>query len=392
MKALYITHFLPEPTAPARRIQAIMGLMESCGYDVEVALVGVFPEESASSDWMGHRIYLDKRLFLPSWRKLSKNLERLTSRRAVAFCSETVRSARPDLIVAYGISYEVMSALMMLRAQCGFSIIVDDTDWFDPVFSRDVASYVMARSQMRRFNQLDSRADGIIAISPYLRNHFEGLGANAFFLPSVVPRMPPLDESGLVGSKGEPIRFVYAGSLGAGKDLIEPVLDAFESLPPGYRGKVTLEVIGPSLRDIMEICGRNYEDVSGISIVGRKPHEYVEKALSSASFGFLLRKPERYARAGFSTKFSECMCMGIPMICNEVGGADSFLESGVDGIVLPDADVDTVRSALISVADSDSIELLAMRRAARRKAEVLFDPASYVVPFARFLEGVQAHV
>lgn len=389
MRALYVTHFLPDPTAPARRIQAIATLLESCGYEVEVALAGVFPSGAEPPDWMGRRVFADGALFLPDRRKLLKNLERLTSRRASALCEATIRSSKPDLVLVYGVSFEVMTRLMGLRDELGFSLVVDDTDWFDLSFKGDVAGYVMERSKSRRFDLLDPRADGVIAISPYLRDHFESLGTRTFFLPSIVPHLSRMGEEEFLRDPSDPIRFVYAGSLGAGKDLIEPVLDAFEVLPAEYLGKLSLEVIGPSAEEVAEACGHGYSSPGNVAIVGRRPHEYVESALSRASFSFLLRKPERYAKAGFSTKFGECMCMGVPMICNEVGGADTVLESGVDGLVLPDAEAGTVLSALVSIAEADPSDLLCMRRAARRKAETLFDPKSYAAPFARFLEEVR---
>ena len=391
MRVLYVTHFLPDPTAPARRIQAIASLLESCGYEVEVALAGVFPFGAEPPDWMGRRIFADGALFLPDCRKLSKNLERLTSRRSSALCEAAIRSSKPDLVLVYGVSFEVMTHLMGLRDELGFSLVVDDTDWFDLFFKGDVAGYVMERSKSRRFDLLDPRADGVIAISPYLRDHFESLGTRTFFLPSVVPNMPQIGEADLLRDPSEPIRFVYAGSLGGGKDLIKPALDAFGELPADLRDKVSLEVIGPSEGEVAEACGRSYANLGNVSIVGRKSHEYVDSRLSQAFFGFLLRKPERYAKAGFSTKFGECMCMGVPMICNEVGGADTVLESGVDGLVLPDDEAGTVLSALVSIAEADPFDLLCMRRAARRKAETLFDPKCYAAPFARFLEEVRRH-
>lgn len=389
MKALYVTRFLPEPTAPARRAQAVVGLLESCGYETEISLVGVFPSSSCPADWMGRQVYADQSLFMSDWRKLSKNFERLTSRRAISLCEDAARAVKPDIVITYGVSYEVMLALMNMRDKYGFSVLVDNTDWFDLAFNGDIAGYIMERSKSRRFNLLDDKADGVIAISPYLKNHFDSTGVRTFFLPSIVPAMPSLREGDLLRDESFPVRLVYAGSLGSGKDLIKPVLDALEALPLEYAGKLSLEVIGPSERDVALACGRSYEGISGVSIVGRKPHEYVEEALSHAFFSFLLRKPERYARAGFSTKFGECMCMGVPLICNEVGGADSVLENGVDGIVLPDVQADTVRSCLISLVLAEPSDLLRMRKAARRKAEALFDPNSYVTSFSQFLKEVR---
>ena len=391
MKALYIAHFLPSSSAPARRMQAVITLLELCGYEVEVVLVGVFPPDPVPSDWMGRCVHVDESLFLPGWRKLSKNLERLTSRKATVLCEAVIRSVRPNLVLTYGISYEVASLLMALSKRFDFSIVVDNTDWFNPAFNGDVAAYAMERSKLRRFDSLDPKADGVIAISPYLKEHFEGLGTRSFFLPSVVPDLPQFDEEGFLRVGSDLIRFVYAGSLGMGKDLIKPILDAFEALPPAYDDRLSLEIIGPSPQEVSNACEREYEHLSNVSIVGRKPHDYVENALSRASFSFLLRKSERYAKAGFSTKFGECMCMGVPMICNEVGGADAVLENGVDGIVLPNAEPDTVLSALVSIAELDSSALLNMRRAARKKAETLFNPKTYAESFAQFLREVCDH-
>jgi len=122
---------------------------------------------------------------------------------------------------------------------------------------------------------------------------------------------------------------------------------------------------------------------------GRLPHESVIAMLREADFGILFRQPELYARAGFSTKFAECMSNGVPMLCNAVGGADLVLSPGIDGLVVPDLEPASLVAGIKAACDMDDDALLAMKRAALLKAKQLFQPESYMEDLSDFLASLQ---
>ena len=110
--------------------------------------------------------------------------------------------------------------------------------------------------------------------------------------------------------------------------------------------------------------------------------------LRESDFGILFRKPELYARAGFSTKFAECMSNGVPMLCNAVGGADTVLETGMDGIVISDMSEESLEGGIRAACSLDDNEIIAMKRAALEKALRLFEPSEYREPFSLYLDSL----
>ena len=80
------------------------------------------------------------------------------------------------------------------------------------------------------------------------------------------------------------------------------------------------------------------------------------------------------------------MSLGVPMFCNAVGGADSILEDGHDGILINDFEVNTIADRLIDLSRYEASSLVEMRIAARRKAEGIFNVDSYVSSFGDFLQ------
>jgi glycosyltransferase involved in cell wall biosynthesis len=74
---------------------------------------------------------------------------------------------------------------------------------------------------------------------------------------------------------------------------------------------------------------------------------------------------------GFSNAVLEKMAMGLPMIVTDVGGNAEAVINGENGMVIPPADPDAFRAALISL-HSDTPRRLAMGRRSRQLAEERF--------------------
>ena len=110
--------------------------------------------------------------------------------------------------------------------------------------------------------------------------------------------------------------------------------------------------------------------------------------LQESDFGILFRTPDLYSRAGFSTKFAECMSNGVPMLCNAVGGADLILENMIDGIVIPDLSNQALLDGITSACNLTDHELTSMKRAALEKALKLFESDTYIDSFSSFLNSV----
>lgn len=391
LKVLYVVAALPGHNAPTKHSFAIAELMGDCGCDVEILSTAIYrrgEERGAAAGGCPCELTVTRSLGYRRWQLIGKAIERSFSTRASKAFHDAYRRIRPDLVVYYGIRSRLAEEILSCCKRDSVGVVVDETDWFkdvDNAFERD---------RNDRFERLDPRADGIIAISPFLFGHFSALTGDSgaphvFFMPPLNLKGEQVTEEVTTGRAREGVtRFLYAGSIGGEKDHIKEFIQALVDYCEDCATRPFLDVVGVGERQAAEVLGALPPE-SLVRFHGRKPHGFVLDMLKTADFGVLFRRPETYAKAGFSTKFAECMSAGVPMLCNEVGGADSVLRSGVDGIVVPDLEPASVRGGLESACGMSDSELLRMKAAALNKSHELFEQERYRAGFSAFLESVR---
>ncbi|MET0417391.1 MAG: glycosyltransferase, partial [Actinoplanes sp.] len=113
----------------------------------------------------------------------------------------------------------------------------------------------------------------------------------------------------------------------------------------------------------------------------------VAGALQGADFTVLVRRPERAADAGFSTKFCESLASGTPVIANLTSDMSRYLRPNLEGLVCRDHTVDGVTEAFRAAARLSDAQRALMRQAARSQALESFDYRAYAEPLGRFLRN-----
>lgn len=391
LSILYVMASLPGFNAPTKHAFSIAEMMRDVDCNVEILSTAIHrrgEEWKTAAESCSCGLTVPKSLGYFRWQLIGKRLERSHSIFARKAFREAYARTKPDLVVYYGIRAKLAEEVHTLCKRDAVGVVVDETDWFrdsDTSFERD---------RNNRFENLDPKSDGIIAISPFLFEHFSMLAGNSglprvFFMPPLNPKGEKVHRSSSVGRLQEgTTRFLYAGSIGGEKDHIKEFIQVLMSCGGNCATRPFLDVIGVDERQAVKALGF-LPPVSLVKFHGRRPHECVMKMLETADFGVLLRKPETYAKAGFSTKFAECMSAGVPMLCNEVGGADSVLLDGVDGIVVPDLTLPSVATGLEMACDMSDEDLRRMKGAALEKAQRLFEQDTYKDGFAAFLRDVR---
>ncbi len=387
---LYVIQSAPRDNAPTKHAFAIADLMRDCGYEVKFLVAGIEPEANDGCDW-DYPVTMPESLRLTKWQLIAKYHERLTSRRAYAAFKDKAKEVSPAAVIYYGIEAELAAKVSTWCRGYDVPVLVDETDWFEPHFRGDIAAWIVERSRSKRVELVDTLADGVIAISPFFRDYFGRIckecgKPRVFFLP-------PLNRSGDsiakiaegASRKRTVTRFFYAGSPAGGKDNLVCFIKAIEKLADDVPSRPVVDVVGVSPEDAEGLCA-GISKVNGVHFWGRQSHDRVIEMLRESDFGILFRKPELYARAGFSTKFAECMSNGVPMLCNEVGGADIILETGVDGIVISDMGEKSMEEGIKVACSLSDCGLMTMKKAALDKALQLFSPAEYRDSFSLYLD------
>jgi glycosyltransferase involved in cell wall biosynthesis len=121
--------------------------------------------------------------------------------------------------------------------------------------------------------------------------------------------------------------------------------------------------------------------------MGRIPREDVLRELSRSDFTVLIRSEEqRYAKAGFPTKFAESLATATPVISNATSDIADYLQDGVNGYLVSACSSEALTVALQKAICLTYEERVSMQQAARRTAEEYFDYARYKEPLKEFIE------
>lgn len=393
-RVLYLVQSIPGDNAPTKHAFAISDLLVKCGFNVHFVLAGITePSSDAINTDYDYPFDFPYEVQFKHRQIVKKYYERISSSFSFNAFARYFDQLHPDLVIYYGVQHKLAKKVLDYCHGLDVPVIVDETDWFTPKFKGDFAAWLVEKSRSKRVTEVDEQLDGVIAISPFFKNYFDSICSlqgypKAFYLPPLNRDGDSLADPSFIGMKHRTeTRFVYAGSPAGGKDsLIEFISLISENNIPAITQPV-LDVIGIDLNQAINLMG-NIAKSNNVHFHGRVPHGSVIKLLQDSDFGILFRMPDLYSRAGFSTKFAECMSNGVPMLCNAVGGADLILENKIDGIVISDLSNQALLDGVISACNLSDYELLNMKQAALQKALNLFEPNNYIDSFSSFLNSV----
>lgn len=381
MNIAYIGNIGAEGTAPAIHAQNIANLLNDLGHKITfICSEPGFDKKKINGNEKCSYIYVRRNFDFPIVRSLEYRIELSKGNNLSLLLKKMNKKYRFDMVILYGYSGE--KNIIKYCKQNGILVIADRVDWFEKDdFSNTMYNKWFQKNMIdKSITKLDKDLDGVISISTYLDNHYKNMNVESIWIPPIFSSFVDKISFDL----NRPLVLVYAGSLGGNKDLIKPVIQALKIINQD-KVKIKLNLVGISYEQIKE----HYDDLEteklGIKAYGFVPHVEAKKIISKSDFGLLLRHNKRYAKAGFSTKFSECMSSGVPMICTSVGGADTIIENYVDGILLPDNQVDTIIRILSDIINMSDEKILSMKKEAYKKANKTFKSSMYYEKMQEFL-------
>ncbi len=396
-KILYISRAgLPIDAAGIRTFH-IGTILENLGFDVhyladrrvtnkelDSTYEKLNSNDSTFFDNSEHHFKIDNKIYsyLPKHKsgKLSavKEIIELVSsnnvyKRVVSYCEKE----KPFAVFLYNESYKLTKKLIGYCKKNNIKLFADVTEWYEMDKNKNFAEKFVVRSTEKRITKLDHTLDGIIAISNFFEDYYKSKGAN-------VVRIPPLMRvaSGLEITKHEyyedksVLNFVYAGSPG-GKDILVPFVKALQTVnKDGIKARLDIAGIDEKYFERFEDVDINLEE-TGIVAHGRLSHEDTVELVKKADFGILFRHNKRYAKAGFSTKLAECMSVGVPMICNKIGGCDLCINHFENGVLTETADAEELVNILGDLLKMSVDEVLLIKKNAYSYALENFSVKEY---------------
>ncbi len=327
MKFLYVSRSGLPSTAPGIRIYNIALLLRDLGHEVVILCEQKNDISSELTCEYDNFVYL-----FDDHRVRSKLLSIFLRAQDILFANRSFRRVIEEIdendydgIFLYNDALPLTKKLLKIKKDYGFKMYSDVTEWYELFRGRSILGILLAHLTNIRITRYDSSMDGIIVISQYLYDYLVEKNTNTIIIPPVFWDIPPINMS---ISKSEMLVLVYAGSPGS-KDLLEPIIEAVKRINTA-RVLIEFNIIGLDSNYLKKIYGTEISK-HNIYAYGRLTNEVVKEIIKKSDLSVLLRKPLRYAKAGFSTKFAESMILGVPVLCNRVGGADIHIVDGYNG-------------------------------------------------------------
>ena len=279
---------------------------------------------------------------------------------------DTIITEKPDTVIVYNEKERLTKKIISFCHPRGITVGADVTEWYELSRSKKW-NYVVAKNVDYRIRTMDSKLDYIISISPFLTAYYQSKGCkNVIEIPPIMDCV----KSEIVPASNRIRHLVYAGSP-AQKDLILPYLIAIKDINDD-RVKVVADIVGVTKEQVRTLLQIDDLEKSGIIAYGRVPHEECVKVIEKADFSILFRENLRYAKAGFSTKLSESLSLGIPVLCNAVGGADEIIIDGFNGIKIEGCGSASIMKAIERILLLDEGSIDAMKQHAIETAKQRF--------------------
>lgn len=273
-------------------------------------------------------------------------------------------------------------ALMFLKKYARFNsikLIHDSVEWYSKeqfFMGRFSPTYIIKDLYNRRFIDNDF---SVIAISDFLKDHFESRGINTIKIP-VVMDVKNMNYRKKISS--DKFILLYAGSIGK-KDYFEEIIKGLGLLNNSYLNKIEFRVIGISESQFFKKVINNIiikpEVFRTLKFYGRVSRKTVLDNLAKANFTVLIRSPLlRYAKAGFPTKVVESLASGTPVISNLTSDLENYLVDKKNSVIVDDCTSIGFYRAIIQVLQYSPCEMEEMFKYSRSSAIESFHYERYL--------------
>lgn len=206
------------------------------------------------------------------------------------------------------------------------------------------------------------KGDGLIVTSSYFSKHFKGCK------PTLV--LPTLQCHKLDFPKLENVnavrRFIYAGGMGYGKDMLHEIIYAFSLVE---KRAFEFNILGLTQQQYLErfsedegIINKINQQGERIKFWGRMSHNEVLEEVRKSDFSLIIRESSRRNNVGFPTKFGESINCGTPVIVSEFSDVVYYTNRYGVGIITK---IDNILQAINDALNIDDSTLLTMHERCR---------------------------
>lgn len=396
---IYTGNFLfPDGNAAGKRVWGNAKAIKAAGYEV---ICFCFRKDNPDSG-LRKKICDDMQIYTIPY---SRGINRVNNLYPAVLFRRILREARKkynvDSVIMYGTLGTSGYNLAVIRSckKQGIRLICDKVDLFDEPHKNNLLRYWLKKRDLYVMDQkILPGCDKWIAVSNYLKKRMPD--------PEKTIIVPPLSvevKGTLVADDKQLTTIAYASLISEKgipvsnwKDRVDAIVDVCYTLLE-KRANPNFKVcfIGFTKDQLLEQFpeGQREEYLKKLQILekhivfyGLQTNENAQRIISQADFTILLRDSKTCTNAGFPTKVSESLSLGVPVIANATSDIALYVRDMVNGCIVP------APHDIEGIADRIE-ELIALTReqkdALRVNAikEQPFYYLNYVEKFKRFLEG-----
>lgn len=362
-RILYIGGFeLPDGNAAAQRV---LSIAKSLKDEYAISFLGITHGDNYSGSVDGFE-YIN--LPYPATKK--EWLAHLQGDKELKY----IKEHKPDIVVCYNFPAWGLYRVQKYCRRNNIKIVGDITEWYQP---HNLLKQIDTEWRMKRLN---FQMDGLIVISRYLEDYYEGRK-----MVRIPPTVDLRDKKWSIDNPekkfAECINLMYAGSPGRGdKDRLENLVRTIG----GYE-HLKLDVVGVTEDWFCE----EFPEVfipKNVMFHGRLPHEKVISMLCESDFSVFFRQPSRANNAGFPTKFAEAQTAGIPVISSKFSDLEDYVVEGENGFLANGIEKEDIDAVLARVASLDRNDIEEMHSYTREHR--VFDLQRYNNSLRLFFESI----
>ncbi len=230
------------------------------------------------------------------------------------------------------------------------------------------------------------QSDGLILSSNFFSEKFKGR------LPKLV--LPTLQCHRLNIPKLEnanPIRrFIYAGGLGYGKDMLHEIIRAFGNVS---KRPFEFNILGLTKSQYLERFAEDEKIINDINkekdkinFWGKVSHNEVLKEVSKSDFAIIIRESSYRNNIGFPTKFGESINCGTPVVVSDFSDVVYYTKKYGVGII---TETNNILQGINNALDMDDASLLEMHERCRNCTA--FHYKGHVEEIGNFVNSLNNH-
>lgn len=374
-----ISESFPFGRAYAARTRALVKLFELAGNSVTV-----FCDEISAGDAKE-----DYHVLAPEHRQYS-SITKLISypRDYVNAVDKLLSEQKFDIVVSRSMFDRFKLVEKVVRAH-HIPLILESCECYDEKTFGSSIHKIRFYQFRKCWNNTYNLADGYIAISRYLTDHYSKLNKPVVRIPAILDTERENPKSN--DSRADKIKLIYSGDITGGKELMGDIFRALKKFES--QSKIIFDIFGPSESQMNEALDENDKDVllslqkmGTVKVHGRIPQQEMRKEIEASDFGIFIRPKRISSEAGFPTKMGEYLSAGLPIITNNTGDVSLVIKHGVNGFIVEEPIEENLIKVFDDVLEMKTSQMNEMSSAARSSAIQFLDPKAYIHDICMFLD------